>query len=164
MRRKREPKSVGVEVIAEALRHLAQPIDSLVLDPKNARKHGPENLRSIERSLKKFGQRIPIVVQREGMVVRAGNGRVMAARKLGWTQIAAVVVEEKDAEAVAFAIVDNRTAELATWDTSVLSEQLAFIQQDNAELLAHVGFESKDQRVLLGMGEDAPKDVFGRRA
>ncbi len=60
-------------VIAEPIRALAVPLATLNPDPANARKHGPKNLDAMKASLAKFGQRKPIVVQRDGMVVRAGN-------------------------------------------------------------------------------------------
>lgn len=127
------------DYIAEALRGFAVPIDSLTPDPKNARKHDERNIESIRQSLIKFGQRLPIIVQRQGMIVRAGNGRMQAAQKLGWTHIAAIVVDEADAEAAAFAIADNRTAELAEWDWGQLAQTLAELRVElpdfNVELM-----------------------------
>ncbi len=82
--------------IAEPVRHLAVSIETLTLDPANARKHDQRNLDAIAGSLKRFGQRFPIVVQRQGMVVRAGNGRLIAAKAMGWTHIAALVVDESE--------------------------------------------------------------------
>lgn len=120
---------MGVENIAEALRSFAIPISDLFLDTKNARKHGRANLAAIAESLSRFKQRIPIVVQKQGMIVRAGNGRVMAAKKLGWTHMAALVVDESEVEAVAYALADNRTAELASWDDVNLNEALRLISQ-----------------------------------
>lgn len=64
-------------------RPLAIPIDSLNLDPANARLHDEKNLAAIKGSLARFGQRLPLVVQQQGMIVRAGNGRVVAAKMLG---------------------------------------------------------------------------------
>jgi ParB-like chromosome segregation protein Spo0J len=111
--------------IAEGLRGFAVPLAQLAYDPRNARKHDRRNIDAIKHSLQRFGQRIPIIVQREGMVVRAGNGRLAAAKELGWTHMAALVLEEADAEAAAFAIADNRTAELAEWDWQNLADTLA---------------------------------------
>ena len=102
--------------IAEPLRGLAVPVADLHLDPANARRHGDRNVEAIAASLSRWGQRAPLVVQRDGMVVRAGNGRLEAAKRLGWTHVAALVVDEGSVEATAFAIADNRTAELAEWD------------------------------------------------
>jgi len=116
--------------ILDSLRPLAVAIDTLQLDPRNARTHPERNVVAIARSLAEFGQRKPIVVQRQGLVVRAGNGAVLAARSLGWTQIAAVVVDEGDVRATAYAIADNRTAELAEWDDALLAELLGALRDD----------------------------------
>jgi hypothetical protein len=104
--------------IHESLQHIAVPIANLTPDPKNARKHDRRNLDAIKASLDRFGMRSPIVVQRNGdtMIVRAGNGRMTAALELGWSHLPATVFDEDDNEAVAFAVADNRTAELAEWD------------------------------------------------
>lgn len=110
--------------IIDDLQSLAIPIGELTVDPSNARAHDERNIVAICASLKTFKQRHPVVVQKQGMVVRAGNGRVVAALRLGWTHIAAVVVDETEVEGTAFAIADNRTAELASWDWPELASQL----------------------------------------
>ena len=120
--------------IHEDLRHLAVPVGDLVLDPANVRKHPTRNLEAIRGSLAKFGQRKPIVVQKEGMVVRAGNGTLEAAKALGWEHIAALVVDENDVQATAFAIADNRTGELAEWDYQELGVQLEALQNEGFDL------------------------------
>jgi site-specific DNA-methyltransferase (adenine-specific) len=99
-------------------------ITDLSLDPKNARKHSARNLEAIAASLEKFGQRKPIVVHRG--VVLAGNGTLEAAKTLGWTEIeVAEVPDDWDNDtAKAYALADNRTAELAEWDESELAKQL----------------------------------------
>jgi DNA modification methylase len=146
-------------VIHESLRHLAVPIDSVHPDPANARTHDERNLAAIQASLAKFGQRLPIVVQRQGMVVRAGNGRLAAARALGWPEIAAVVVDESDVEATAFAIADNRTAELAGWDDAVLADLLESLRRDATVGLDAVGFSDAElDRLLAEVRPDAPED------
>lgn len=120
--------------IMEALRPLAVPTRLLRLDPRNARRHDERNLGAIETSLRRFGQRAPLVVQRQGLLVRAGNGRLtVATERLGWEYVAAVVVDEADAEAAAFALADNRSAELAEWDWNALSATLAELRADVPE-------------------------------
>ena len=79
-------------MINEALEDLAIDIESVGFDPSNARKHDAKNIEAIKASLSKFGQRSPIVVQKQGMIARAGNGRLEAARALGWSKIAAIVL------------------------------------------------------------------------
>jgi DNA modification methylase len=99
-------------------------IESLTLDPNNARKHSKRNIDSITASLLRFGQRKPLVVHR-GVVI-AGNGTLEAARSIGWNEIKiSKVPEDWDEEtAKAYAIADNRSSELAEWDDIVLANQL----------------------------------------
>lgn len=106
---------------------LVRPLDELTPDPRNARTHDERNVDAIAASYRDHGQRKPIVAQRKPdgrLVVRAGNGQLEAARKLGWDGIAVVVVDESDKDALAFALRDNRTAELATWDLEALGSSL----------------------------------------
>ena len=118
-------------------------ISSLSLDPANVRKHPEKNIQSIIASLKRFGQQKPIVVDANG-IVRAGNGTLMAAQQLGYTEIAIVRSPLKGSEATAYAIADNRTAELAEWDEGSLAEQLAALQIEDEELALATGFDEAD--------------------
>ena len=115
-------------------------ITDLFLDPKNARKHSARNLEAIAASLEKFGQRKPIVVHRG--VVLAGNGTLEAAKSLGWTEIdVAEVPDDWDNDtAKAYALADNRTAELAEWDESELAKQLLELQDADWDI-TELGFE-----------------------
>jgi len=115
-------------------------IASLSLDPKNARKHSDKNLSAIAASLNKFGQRKPIVVHNG--VVLAGNGTLEAAKSLGWTdiEISEVPSDWDDDTAKAYALADNRTAELAEWDESELAKQLLELQDKDWDI-TELGFE-----------------------
>jgi ParB-like chromosome segregation protein Spo0J len=88
------------------------PIDSVRPDPGNVRLHGDRNVDAIKGSLRRFGFQKPIVVDRDG-IVRAGSGTWRAAKELGLTHVPAFVTSLAGPDAVAFAIADNRTAELA---------------------------------------------------
>ena len=90
-------------------------LDSLHLDPANARTHDERNLDAIRGSLSRFGQQKPVVVDRRGMI-RAGNGTYVAAKALGWTEIDVVETDLEGLEATAFAIADNRTSDLSEFD------------------------------------------------
>ena len=125
-------------------------IDELDLDPSNVRRHDASNLDAIRGSLKRFGQQKPIVVNEKGVVI-AGNGTLTAARSLGWDRIKIVRTELIGSEATAFAIADNRTAELATWDDGALVEQLSALELEDGALLEAAGFSSKE---LEGMVDD----------
>jgi len=118
-------------------------IESLSLDPQNARRHSKSNLDAITNSLNKFGQRKPIVVHK-GVVI-AGNGTLEAAKVLGWQEIAiSRCPDDWDEDtAKAYALADNRSSELGTWDDGVLLAQLEELDArgwDTTEL----GFTSKE--------------------
>lgn len=105
------------------------PIEDLTHDPANVRLHSRKNLDAIKASLNRFGQQKPIVIDKEG-VVRAGNGTFQAAQELGWENISVVHSELIGAEMTAFAIADNRTAELAEWDEEALARTLEALPSD----------------------------------
>ena len=117
-------------------------LSELAADPANVRTHSPRNLEAIANSLQRFGQQKPIVVDSSG-VVRAGNGTVAAAKQLGWTRIEAVQTSLEGSEATAYAIADNRTAELAEWSED-LAQQLASIAADDEELARMTGFSDEE--------------------
>ena len=118
-------------------------IADLTPDPNNARQHDAKNLKAIEGSLTQFGQRKPIVITQAGVII-AGNGTVTAAKSLGWETIEAVRVpaDWSADQAKAFALADNRTAELATWDIHVLDEQLWELEEFGTDV-KELGFESR---------------------
>ena len=154
------PESVQYPYIVEALRHLAVPLDSLTLDPGNTRLHDERNLAEIRASLAAFGQDQPLVVQRQGMIVRKGNGRLQAARVLGWTHIAAVVVDEGDVRAVARSIADNRSAELGRWDVPLLIRSLDNLAAADPRLAEVTGWSPAELEALrtppAAPGESTP--------
>jgi DNA modification methylase len=128
-------------------------ISDLTLDPKNARKHSQKNLDAISASLKQFGQRKPIVITNKGLIL-AGNGTLEAAKALGWDRIdVAIVPDDWDENtAKAYALADNRTAELAEWDKLVLAETL--LELVDAEFnIEELGFEMPESEIEAEVDE-----------
>ena len=140
------------------------PIEKLAFDPQNARKHSDVNLSAIAQSLKEFGQRKPIVVTEDNVIV-AGNGTVEAARLLGMADVDVVRVPKSwSADQVkAFALADNRSAELAEWNPEVLSAQLLELEQAGFDIEA-LGFDIKQEKTVEDVTEidipDAPKETI----
>lgn len=143
-------------MIHPQLAQLAVPIESVKLDEENARQHPQRNLEAIKDSLRQFGQRKPIIVQKQGMIVRAGNGTVEAARAMGWTEIAALVIDESELEAKRFAIADNRTAELAEWDFEQLTKLFSAMPEADRAGLGWADYEL--QPLLASDWNPAPVD------
>jgi hypothetical protein len=131
--------------------------DTLKFDPANARQHSDRNLETIQKSLTEFGQRKPIVVWKDTVI--AGNGTLRAALALGWTDIEITRVPDdwsKD-QITAYAVADNRTSDLASWDEEVLLDILADL--DGYDLLAASGFTDEEIDDLRAFVEEAEPDV-----
>lgn len=151
------PSDPTLSYIAEQLRPLAVPVADIVKDPANARKHGGDNLTAIAASLRVYGQRKPIVVNKRNGVVEAGNGTLEAAIALGWSHLAAVYVDDDPSTAAGYAISDNRTAELAEWDDTALEALLREIDTGDADLQAMLSQLAEDQKLIPE--DDQPADV-----
>lgn len=152
------PKGDDLAYIAESLRPLAVPIDDLQPDPVNARTHDERNLAAIRASLARFGQRTPLVVNRNRAIVLKGNGTMAAARGLGWTHLAVVWVDDDPATATGFALADNRTAELSGWDDKLLASHLKALDDLEGFDLADTGFDQEELATLIESSlTDPPK-------
>jgi len=139
------------------------PIAELDLDPANVRQHDEKNLAAIKSSLKRFGQQKPIVVDPKGIVI-AGNGTLTAARALGWDRIRIVRTQLEGSEATAYAIADNRTAELATWDDDALMQQLSALDLEDSALVEAAGFSAAElegmvDKLLHDEDESSTKEI-----
>jgi hypothetical protein len=127
-------------------------------DPANVRIHDERNIGAIKASLARFGQQKPIVVDKKG-VVRAGNGTLAAALALGWEWIECTTTTLEGAEATAYAIADNRTAELAMWDEDALAKQLEAIKIDDATLAEVTGYTLPEIDELVGHDPHTEEDA-----
>lgn len=107
-------------------------LGELTPDPYNLRKHDGRNLDMLEESLRRFGANRPIVIDEDNTVL-AGNGVLEAAKEVGIDGVRVIEVDGEEIVAVMvkhltpeqkreYAIADNRTAELSTWDTGRLEQ------------------------------------------
>ncbi len=143
-------------------------IDTLLHDPENSRLHDDRNLEAIRNSLERFGQQKPIVVDKDGKVV-AGNGTLTAAAELGWEDIACVRTGLGNQEAVAYAIADNRTSDLAEWDLGQLQTSLermdpSLLDYTGFDLLDRAQFSMEGPQVEEGSGDQPSQDKPQREA
>jgi DNA modification methylase len=148
----------NLSYIVEGLRSLAVPIESLYEDPANARIG--HDVDRIAGSLRQYGQRKPIVVNRlQQGKIEAGNGTYRAALQLGWSHIAVVFVDDDPATAAGFGIADNRVGEFSRWDEDVLREVARsvgdlFTGFEPAELDDLVGVSTETQPTIEDPGPD----------
>lgn len=120
---------IDLSYIEPALHAMAVPIADVQPDPRNARRHDDRNIESIRASLAGFKQQRPLLV-RDGVCV-AGSGTLEAARLLGWSHVAVVSTTMSAKQSKAYAVADNRTAELAEWSDPILAETLAALRADD---------------------------------
>lgn len=149
--------------IAKDLKVLEVPIGNLQLLDKNARKG---NVEAVKTSYRTFGQLKPIVARRlkptkngfpTGVVI-AGNHQLKAAIELGWATIAVVWTDTDAKTAKAFALADNRTHDLGSYDKQILVDLLTELENET-ELLVATGYTDKDLKMLIAAtGGNTPRD------
>lgn len=98
-------------------------VTDLIPDPDNPRRNDAA-VPSVKESIKAFGFRVPIVIDKEGHIV-AGHTRIRAAKELGLEEVPCVIADQLTPKQLkAFQLADNKTAEYATWDTGLLTKEL----------------------------------------
>jgi DNA modification methylase len=103
---------------------------------------------SVAASIKEFGFRQPLVVDRDGVII-VGHTRYKAALRLGFTEVPVhVAVGLSPTQAKAYRIADNQTATIAIWDDDKLYQELAQLQQMNFDL-GLTGFSADEVARLL---------------
>jgi len=153
---KGEGKGIGAEIAKREVQSVA--LDSVVLDPANARLHGPGSLEAIKDSLRLFEQVEPFGIQASTRKVIWGNGRVEAMRELGWTHADAIILDVDNATAAALGLALNRTAERSEWDHEAVGAILKSLSEDGFEV-DKLGWTETELNVLIGEdGEDAGTD------
>lgn len=155
MPKKAKPNKTDLSRIVEPLHSLATRMEELHPDVENAVVHDKESIDSVARSLSTYGQDQPIVVQKEGMIVRKGNGRFSAARKLGWKWIAAVVVDEENVGAISRAIADNRSSEFRKWNYERLFAVLEWMKNAGWQE-EDMGYTQEEMRDLVQKYQEEP--------
>ncbi len=123
-------------------------LSELKLYAGNPRIISDEAVDAVAASIRAFGFRVPILVDRDGVIV-AGHARYRAAQKLGLTEVPVIVADDLTPEQIkAYRIADNRTAELSTWDYELLPIELADLQSTDFDLNL-LGFSTDELAKIL---------------
>ncbi len=139
-------------------------IDSLIPYAKNSRTHSDEQVAQIAASMKEWGWTNPILIDETGSII-AGHGRVLAARKLGYTEAPVMVAEGwTQAQKAAYIIADNKLALNAGWDVDMLRLELGELEIEGFDLLL-TGFSLEEINALSPAEEsDQPSSGSGSLA
>ena len=109
------------------------PIGDVVPYEKNPRLND-QAVDAVASSIREFGFKVPIVVDSKGVVV-SGHTRLKAAKTLGLTDVPVIVADDLDDTKIkAFRLADNKVAELADWDESLLIKELEELDDLNYDM------------------------------
>lgn len=137
----------------QVMKIVQKPVDKLIPYVNNSRTHSDEQIAQIASSIKEFGWTNPILVDGENGII-AGHGRLMAARKLGYTEVPTIELKDlTDTQRKAYIIADNRLALNAGWDNEMLTIELNDLLADGFAL-EMLGFDADIVEQLL-LGETA---------
>lgn len=135
------------------------PTSGLAVDPSNARTHSKRQIAKVAASIKSFGFNSPILIDRDGKVV-AGHGRLLAAKELKLELVPTIRLEHLSSQQLrAYALADNRLAELAGWDDDLLATEISGLLDLDLDFeITDMGFEMAEIDQILGSNLGLSKD------
>ena len=127
-------------------------VDKLIPYANNARTHSDAQVAQIAASIKEFGFNNPVLISEDGTII-AGHGRLMAARKLGLTDVPCIKLSHlTPTQRKAYVIADNQLALNAGWNEELLTIELDELLADNFALEV-LGFDPDELKRLMGENE-----------
>ncbi|WP_231565620.1 MULTISPECIES: site-specific DNA-methyltransferase [Paracoccus] len=124
------------------------PTGQLVPYARNARTHSEDQIAQIAASITEFGFTNPLLIGEDSVII-AGHGRLMAAQRLGLSEVPVIVLAHLNAaQRRALVVADNKIALNAGWDTEILLEQIELIRADGFDIDL-VGFSDDELGELL---------------
>lgn len=128
-------------------------VENIIPYEKNARKNDAA-VKYVAESIKQFGFRQPIIVDKNNVII-CGHTRLKAAKKLGLEKAPCIIAEDlTDEQVKAYRLADNKVAEKAEWDYSLLNAEIEELIDFDWEAL---GFEFVEE------DEEQPKEKKNER-
>jgi ParB-like chromosome segregation protein Spo0J len=133
-------------------------LDKLIPYARNSRTHSDQQVAQVAASIREFGFTNPVLIDSEDGII-AGHGRVMAARKLGLTEVPCIRLGHlTETQKKAYIIADNRLAEVGGgWDEEMLGLELAELREADFDLDL-VGFDAGEIEAALNPAEPIQSD------
>ena len=138
-------------------------VDKLIPYVNNAKQHSDSQVTKIASSIREFGFLNPVLIDASYNVI-AGHGRILAAKKLGLSEVPCLFVEGlSDAQRKAYILADNRLSELGEWDMELVMGELAELDDlgFDTEL---TGFEFEVEPEIIDDEDDIPEPPEEPRA
>lgn len=136
---------------------------------ENNPRNNEEAVEPVMNSIKEFGFKVPIVIDKNNIIV-AGHTRYKAAKKLKLETVPCIVADDLNEEQIrAFRLADNKVSEVATWDVDLLDIELSNIFNiDMASFDFNLGIEEipeelereveKEEKFIVKITFDTYKD------
>ena len=127
---------------------------------KNPRKND-EAVQYVANSIKEFGFKVPIVIDKNGVIV-AGHTRYKAAQELGLEKLPCVIADDLTEEQVkAFRLADNKVGEFAEWDFDLLDDELdSIFDIDMSEFGFDIDLDEEEPNEIVE--DEVPEEVETR--
>lgn len=123
-------------------------VDRVKPHPENPR-NNDHAVDALVKAIRKYGFNQPIVVDREGMIVK-GHARYDAARMLGMSEVPVIRTDATPKQASADRVLDNKIHDLSKWDNDALVLEMRDVEDAVSRVLEEFGtepyshYESKD--------------------
>jgi DNA modification methylase len=138
-----------------------RPVTTLIPYARNARTHSEAQVAQIAASIREFGFTNPILIDGESGII-AGHGRLLAARKLGMSDVPVIeLVGLSVAQKRAYIVADNKLALTAGWDKELLAIEFGDLEALGFDL-ALTGFDEEELAAIRLAGNPGltdPDDV-----
>ena len=135
-------------------------IHEIAVDELTPYENNPRNnekaVDAVAASIKEFGFKVPIVIDSAGVIV-AGHTRLKAALLLGLETVPCVVADDLTEDQIkAFRLADNKTAELASWDLTLLDEEIAELTDID---MSQFGFDTQIMAAAPEIQEEPEEEL-----
>jgi ParB-like chromosome segregation protein Spo0J len=118
-------------------------VSELIPYARNSRTHSDEQVAQIAASIREFGFTNPVLIDADSGII-AGHGRVMAARKLGMSEVPCLRLGHlSDTQKRAYIIADNKLALNSGWDNEMLRVEFTELELEGCDL-AITGFATEE--------------------
>ena len=109
--------------------------DELTPYENNTRKHAPDDIDGIKKSILDTGFNDPIGIWGDNNLIVEGHGRQIAAKELHLDKVPCIRLDHlTDEQRREYAIRHNRSAEMSAWDFQKLEEELASLDISDIDM------------------------------
>ena len=124
---------------------------------KNNARHNEEAIPYVMNSIKEFGFKNPIIIDKNNIII-AGHTRLESAKRLGMKEVPIIHADDLTEEQIkAYRLADNKTAEYAEWDFNLLNEELdSIIDIDMSDFGFDIDLDIEEEQEII---EDEVPDI-----